>query len=89
MVATSSVWPSQTERKAVVNTLKPEKRLAVVSALVEGTSVRSVERMTGVHRDTILRLLVRVGEGCLRLLDTRMRNLSCPRLQVDEIWTFV
>ncbi len=43
-----------------MNTLKPEKQLAVISALVEGNSARPVERMTGVHRDTSLRLLARV-----------------------------
>jgi IS1 family transposase len=72
-----------------MNTLKPEKKLAVLSALVEGNSIRSTERMTGVHRDTILRLLVQVGENCLRLSDATMRDLPCSRVQVDEIWTFV
>ncbi len=69
--------------------LKREKQLAVLSALVEGSSIRSIERMTGVHRDTILRLMRRVGEGCERLLDARMHNLPCKLLQVDEVWTFV
>lgn len=41
------------------------------------------------HRDTILRLLVRVGEGCERLMDEQMHGLSCERIQVDEIWCFV
>ncbi|MGH7773274.1 MAG: helix-turn-helix domain-containing protein, partial [Candidatus Binatia bacterium] len=44
-----------------MNTLKTEKKLAVISALVEGNSIRSIERMTGVHRDTIMRLLTSVG----------------------------
>ncbi len=72
-----------------MNALKREKQLAVIGALVEGTSVRSVERMTGVHRDTILRLLVQVGERCQILMDATMRDLSPRALQVDEIWTFV
>jgi IS1 family transposase len=72
-----------------MNSLKPEKQLAVISALVEGCSIRSVERLTGVHRDTIMRLTLQVGERCLNLLDETMRGLSCPNLQVDEIWTFV
>jgi IS1 family transposase len=72
-----------------MNALKPEKQLAVITALVEGNSVRSVERMTGVHRDTILRLLVRVGELCQEILDERMRGFHSSYLQVDEIWTFV
>lgn len=72
-----------------MNVLRREKQLAVISALVEGSSVRSIERMTGVHRDTILRLMNRVGSGCFRLLDTRMKALPCRFVQVDEIWTYV
>ena len=73
----------------MANHLKREKRDAAIAALVEGNSVRSTERMTGVHRDTILRLMVRVGEGCAALSDVLMRNLDCERLQADEIWCFV
>lgn len=72
-----------------MNVLKQERQLAVISALVEGSSIRSIERMTGVHRDTIMRLTNRVGEGCRKLLAVRMRNLPCKRLQVDEVWTYV
>lgn len=72
-----------------MNKLKTEKQIATISALVEGNSIRSTERMTGVHRDTIMRLLVRVGSGCERLLDKSMRDLDCERIQVDEIWGFV
>jgi hypothetical protein len=61
----------------------------VISALVEGNSIRSAERMTDTHRDTIMRLLVQVGAGCEKLMDERMRGLGCRRVQVDEIWTFV
>jgi IS1 family transposase len=72
-----------------MNALTREKKLAVLSALVEGNSIRSVERMTGVHRDTIGRLLGRVGEGCAKLLDQKMRGLRCRSIQCDEIWCFV
>ena len=72
-----------------MNALKTEKKLAVLSALVEGNSIRSIERMTGVHRDTIMRLMVKVGENCLDLLDQKMRNFHCRLIQADEIWTFV
>jgi len=71
-----------------MNRLKKEKELAIVSALVEGVSIRSIERMTGVHRDTIMRLLNRVGERCSRLLDQHMVGFRSRSLQVDEIWTF-
>ncbi len=69
-----------------MNKLKTEKKQAVIGALVEGNSIRSTERMTGVHRDTIMRLLLRVGDGCERLMDERMHDLSCKTIQVDEIW---
>ena len=89
LVAASSLRPSAQKRKAAMNVLKPEKQLVVLSALVEGVSIRSIERMTGIHRDTIMRLLVRVGGHCSELLDERMRGLRCQRVQVDEIWTYV
>ncbi|HTW59956.1 MAG TPA: hypothetical protein VMD99_17655, partial [Terriglobales bacterium] len=67
-----------------MNTLPSHKRLAVISALVEGSSIRSIERITGVHRDTICRLLVDVGGNCARIMDSRMRNLKLNYLQIDE-----
>lgn len=69
--------------------LSKDKQIAVTAALAEGNSIRSIERMTGVHRDTIMRLGVRVGQGCARLLDQKMRNLNSTSIQVDEIWGFV
>jgi IS1 family transposase len=55
----------------------------------ETVSVRSAERMTGVHRDTITKLLVRVGEGCAALLDEKMIDLDCQRLEMDELWSYI
>ena len=52
-----------------LNVLRAGKKVALLNALVEGNSIMSTERMTGVHRDTIMRLMVRVGEGCARLHD--------------------
>lgn len=72
-----------------MNTLNSDERSRVIAALVEGNSIRSVERMTSIHRDTIMRLAVRVGDGCDRLMDEMMRGLTCPRLQLDEIWAYV
>jgi IS1 family transposase len=71
-----------------MNVLSMDKKIAVISALTEGNSIRSIERMTGVHRDTAIRLLIRTGENCARLLDERMRNISSRFVQVDEIWTY-
>ena len=60
-----------------------------ISALAEGSSIRSIERMTGIHRDTIMRLGVRIGEACGRLMDETMRELPCQKIEVDEIWGYV
>jgi IS1 family transposase len=70
-------------------TLSIDKKTAIVGALVEGASIRSVERMTGVHRDTITKLVVRMGKACDRLADEQIRNVPCEQLQLDEIWSFV
>jgi hypothetical protein len=51
-----------------MNILKREKQEMAIAALVEGASIRSVERMTGIHRDTIMRLGYRVGQGCANLM---------------------
>jgi IS1 family transposase len=72
-----------------MNILQTDKKLAVIAALVEGASIRSIERMTGVHRDTIMRLLVSVGDRCALMLNERMRGLRLHRLEFDEIWTYV
>src|ERR1700683_1881691 len=73
----------------MANVLNTDKQIAVISALAEGSSIRSIERITGIHRDTIMRLGVKVGQGCTALMDTTMRNLPCTRLEMDEIWGFV
>jgi IS1 family transposase len=65
------------------------KQAAVIGALAEGSGIRQIERMTGVHRDTIMRLGVRIGQGCASLLDRKMRGLSCEHLQLDEVWGFI
>ncbi len=72
-----------------MNKLNVEKKVTAVGMLCEGSSIRSVERITGIHRDTIMRLGVRMGEGCQRIMDDKMRNLPCRLIQVDEIWGFV
>lgn len=57
--------------------------------LCEGNSIRSIERITGIHRDTIMRLGVRIGDGCRHMMDDKLRNLKTEVLEVDEIWGFV
>jgi transposase-like protein len=66
-----------------------EKALLVLHLLVEGNSVRSTERITGVEKKTILSLLIKVGEKCDRIFEKYVRNLKVADVQADEIWGFV
>jgi IS1 family transposase len=72
-----------------MNRISLARRTQVINCLVEGNSIRSTERMTETHRDTICRLLVEVGEGCAKIMDAKMRDLPSRRIQVDEIWSYV
>lgn len=73
----------------MANILPLEKQTMAIHALAEGNSIRSIERMTGIHRDTIMRLGVKVGQACQTLLDEKMQNLSLGSIEVDEIWGFI
>lgn len=73
----------------VANVLDPEKRIRVLAALCDGNSIRAVERMTGVHRDTIMRFGLSLGEGAVNLHNRLAQGLSCSLVQVDEIWSYV
>src|SRR5205823_3413655 len=68
---------------------RPDAAARVIQCLVEGCSIRSTERLTGLNRNTIMRLLILSGLRCERLMDARMRELRPKYLQVDEIWCFV
>ncbi len=72
------------EMRVPVETAKLALRL-----LVEGMSVRATERTSGLHRDTICKLIVHFGDACKRFLDERMRGLTLTHLQFDEQWTWV
>jgi IS1 family transposase len=71
-----------------MNRLDTETRCRVVSALVEGNSIRATVRMTGVAKNTIQKLLLELGAASLAYQDRVMRNLPCKRIQVDECWAF-
>ena len=71
-----------------MNRLTIKKRVQVISALVEGNSLRSVVRMTGVAMNTIQKLLADMGKACTEYQDKAMRNLNCKHIQCDEIWQF-
>jgi transposase-like protein/IS1 family transposase len=69
--------------------LPMEKALLVLKLLVEGNSIRSTERITGVEKKTILSLLVLTGEKCERLLTEKIKGVPVRDVQADEMWGFV
>jgi len=71
-----------------MNKLSTEEKVRVVACLVEGCSLRSTVRMTGIHRTTIQKLLVELGTACSAYQDKAFRNLKLTRIQCDEIWAF-
>ncbi len=72
-----------------MNRLPRDKQIQIINALVEGCSIRSIERMYDVHRDTIIRLMIRTGQNCMSIMDDVIRNVPAGVIQCDEIWTFV
>lgn len=73
----------------MANVLSTEKRSRIVSALVEGNSIRATARMVGVSKNTVQKLLLDLGAACSEYQDRMLRDLPCKRVQVDEIWSFV
>src|SRR5665213_2952617 len=72
-----------------MNRLDTSKRSQIVRCLVEGCSIRATVRMTGASKNTVAKLLIELGAVCTKYMDDNMRDLSCQRIQVDEIWQFV
>ena len=68
--------------------LKREKQIEVLRLLVEGNSIRSTKRLTGIHRDTITPLVRRFGDACRSWLDEALGTLNLRHVQCYEIWTF-
>jgi IS1 family transposase len=71
-----------------MNKLSTERRAQILGMMVEGNSIRSIVRMTGASKNTIIKLLEDAGEAFSEYQDRTLRNLSCKRLQLDEIWAF-
>ncbi|MGB6064727.1 MAG: IS1 family transposase [Desulfomonilaceae bacterium] len=71
-----------------MNKLSIQKRAQILGCLVEGNSIRATSRLTGASKNTVTKLLVDVGRACSEYQDRVMRNLSCQRIQCDEIWAF-
>jgi IS1 family transposase len=72
-----------------MNSLDNKKRVQVISALVEGNLIRATVRMTGVAKNTIVKLLEDIGMACAEYQDGAFQNLNVKRVQCDEIWSFV
>jgi len=73
----------------MANILKTENKIMVVSMLAEGASIRAIERITGVNRNTVMSLGLRVGAACEKISDEKMRGVNCKQIEVDEIWGFI
>lgn len=71
-----------------MNRLPIEKRAQIINMLVEGSSMRAASRIADVSINTVTKLLVDVGNACFEYQDANLRNLSCKRVQCDEIWSF-
>lgn len=72
-----------------MNKLPTETRIRILGMMVEGMSLRAIARLTGASKNTIVKFLREAGEACLRYQDEHLRGLTCKRIQVDEIWSFV
>lgn len=72
-----------------MNKLDKKRRIQVIASLVEGNSIRATVSMTGVAKNTIVKLLEEVGAACLNYQDKAFNNLTCQRIECDEIWSFV
>lgn len=72
-----------------MNVLTTKDRAQILSMLVEGNSINATSRITGVSKNTVLKLLIHVGTACAAYQDRVMVNLNCKKVQCDEIWAFV
>jgi IS1 family transposase len=79
---------AQTE-DAAMNKLSPAKRADILGMMAEGVSLRAISRLTGASKNTIAKLLEDAGQAFSEYQDQAFRGLTCKRLQVDEIWSFV
>ena len=82
-------YSMSTIKNDMANKLAFEKKVAVVALLCEGSSIRAIERITGVNQNTIMSLNRRVGDACAKIMDEKMRELDCANIEVDEIWGFI
>jgi IS1 family transposase len=77
------------QNNTTMNRLSKQQRTHIITALVEGNSIRATARMCGVSFNTVLKLVPYIGIACMEFQDKIMRNLNCKLIQCDEIWSFV
>ena len=71
-----------------MNRLPTETRITILNMLVEGSSIRSISRVTGASKDTVSKLLVDAGKACMAFHDQAVRDVHARHIQCDEIWSF-
>ena len=72
-----------------MNKLDPAKRAQILGMMVEGMSIRAITRLTGASKNTVAKLLATAGHAALEYQNQKLRNLTCKKVQCDEIWSFV
>lgn len=82
-------WTEQGPKPLGDMRISMKDAVLALNLLVEGNSIRTTERITGLHRDTIDDLILVVGQNCQRLLDTKVKGVKVDDVQLDEIWSFV
>ena len=81
--------PNRSRIRVSMNRLTREDRARILHLLCEGSSIRAVTRLTGASKNTVAKLVVDAGRACLDYQNRAFVNLTCKRIQVDEIWSFV
>ena len=71
-----------------MKSLKREQRVQILHLLCEGISIRSVTRLTGASKNTVIKLMLDAGKACAAYHDEHVRSVNAKRVQVDEIWSF-
>ena len=72
-----------------MNRLSADRRAQVVKTICEGNSIRATVRITGVSKNTVVKLLTDLGTPCIEHQDQTLRGLKCKRIEADEVWAFV
>jgi transposase-like protein/IS1 family transposase len=85
----SATFSEPASRPLGSHTIEFDKAVQIVRLLMEGVTIRGISRLTGVHKSTIMALSVTIGQKCLELLDSRIKDIRPRYVQADELHTFV